>query len=167
MFPMHVNALLFQTCAGGTTACVIAGRLASADPSLRILILESGQHSRDVPRHVQPARYAENLAPDSTTVSRYIAKPSAHLNGRAAIVSCGRAVGGGSTVNCELQAATRRPHTICCYDSPRASFWPFAAVMLYVRGAASDYDDWAALGNKGWSFNELLPLIKKVTTVAM
>ena len=34
--------------------------------------------------------------------------------------------------------------------------------MAYVRGAASDYDDWAKLGNEGWSFTELLPLIKKV-----
>ena len=36
--------------------------------------------------------------------------------------------------------------------------------MLYARGAASDYDDWEALGNKGWGFNEVLPLIKKVNT---
>lgn len=34
--------------------------------------------------------------------------------------------------------------------------------MLYMRGAASDYDDWEALGNKGWSFNEVLPLVRKV-----
>ena len=36
--------------------------------------------------------------------------------------------------------------------------------MVYVRGAASDYDDWEALGNKGWGFNEVLPLIRKVST---
>ena len=35
-------------------------------------------------------------------------------------------------------------------------------VLLYVRGAASDYDDWEALGNEGWGFNQLLPCIKKV-----
>lgn len=34
--------------------------------------------------------------------------------------------------------------------------------MLYVRSAASDYDDWAAFGNDGWGFNELLPFIRKV-----
>ena len=34
--------------------------------------------------------------------------------------------------------------------------------MLYVRGAASDYDDWEALGNEGWGFNQLLPCIRKV-----
>ncbi|KAF8556481.1 alcohol oxidase [Imleria badia] len=121
---------------GGTTACLIAGRLASADPSLKILVVESGQHSRDLPCHVQPCRYIENLAPDSTTVSFHVAKPSPHLNGRKIVVPCGRSVGGGSTVN----------------------------FMLYMRGAASDYDDWEALGNKGWSFNEVLPLIKKLET---
>ncbi|KAI9460309.1 GMC oxidoreductase-domain-containing protein [Boletus coccyginus] len=121
---------------GGTTACVIAGRLAAADPALKILIVESGQHSRDLPQHVQPCRYLENLAPNSTTVSFHVAKPSPHLNGRAAVVPCGRSVGGGSVVN----------------------------FMFYVRGATSDYDDWDALGNKGWSFNEVLPLIKKLET---
>lgn len=35
--------------------------------------------------------------------------------------------------------------------------------MAYVRGAKSDYDGWADLGNNGWSFEELLPLIKKVS----
>lgn len=90
---------------GGTTACVVAGRLAAVDPSLKILVIESGQHSRDVPRHVQPCRSVEHLTPDSTTLLHHIAKPSAHLNGRAAIVSCARSVGGGSAINCESKAA--------------------------------------------------------------
>lgn len=29
--------------------------------------------------------------------------------------------------------------------------------MMYIRGARKDYDDWAALGNEGWSYNEVLP----------
>jgi choline dehydrogenase len=33
--------------------------------------------------------------------------------------------------------------------------------MAYVRGNRADYDDWAALGNEGWSFDELLPYFKK------
>ena len=32
---------------------------------------------------------------------------------------------------------------------------------MYVRGHALDYDDWAELGNKGWSFKDLLPYFKK------
>ncbi|KAF9219456.1 alcohol oxidase [Gyrodon lividus] len=121
---------------GGTTACVIAGRLTAADPSLKILIVESGQHSRDLPIHVQPCQFVANLAPTSTTVSFQVGRPSEYLNGRAPILQCGRSVGGGSTVN----------------------------FMVYTRGAASDYDDWAEFGNEGWSLKDLLPLMKKIET---
>ncbi|KAH0833408.1 hypothetical protein J3R83DRAFT_12521 [Lanmaoa asiatica] len=121
---------------GGTTACVIAGRLAAADPSLKILVVESDQHSRNLPIHVQPCRFVEHQAPRTTILSTHVGKPSTHLNGRTAAVRCGRCVGGGSAVN----------------------------FMLYVRGATSDYDDWEAFGNKGWGFDEVLPLIKKLRT---
>ncbi|MCL4168598.1 UNVERIFIED_CONTAM: hypothetical protein GTU68_040120, partial [Idotea baltica] len=33
--------------------------------------------------------------------------------------------------------------------------------MVYVRGNKSDYDHWAALGNEGWSYEEVLPYFKK------
>ena len=33
--------------------------------------------------------------------------------------------------------------------------------MLYIRGQQEDYDHWASLGNKGWSFNDVLPYFKK------
>lgn len=33
--------------------------------------------------------------------------------------------------------------------------------MAYIRGNKKDYDDWAAMGNKGWSFKEVLPYFKK------
>lgn len=101
---------------GGATACVAAGRLIAADPHLRILvnvalsdptegtnyiqILEAGSHTRDVKQHVQPAKYLTHLLPNSKTVTFNQAKPSPSLLGRAPIVPCGHAVGGGSSVNC-------------------------------------------------------------------
>ncbi|KAG2153654.1 GMC oxidoreductase-domain-containing protein [Suillus bovinus] len=103
---------------GGATACVVAGRLALCDPSLRILILEAGQHTLNKPIHVQPYQYPLNHAPTSTTVTFNIGNPSPRLNGRAPIVPCGRCVGGGSCVN----------------------------FMAYTRAPASDYDDWGADG---------------------
>ena len=33
--------------------------------------------------------------------------------------------------------------------------------MAYVRGNKEDYNDWAALGNKGWTYEEVLPYFKK------
>lgn len=34
--------------------------------------------------------------------------------------------------------------------------------MIYVRGQAADFDDWAAAGNEGWSYKEVLPYFKKL-----
>lgn len=33
--------------------------------------------------------------------------------------------------------------------------------MIYIRGHKNDYDSWAEMGNKGWSYNEVLPYFKK------
>ncbi|KAG1904333.1 uncharacterized protein F5891DRAFT_1207244 [Suillus fuscotomentosus] len=103
---------------GGTTACVVAGRLAAYDPSLRILILEAGQHTLNKPIHVQPSQARFNQEPTSTTVTFNIGNPSPRLNGRAPAVPSGRCVGGGSCVNS----------------------------MVYTRAPASDYDDWGVNG---------------------
>lgn len=122
---------------GGTTGCVIAGRLAAADPSLKILILEAGPPTFEDLAHVQPARYLTHLLPGSKTIKTYIGKESAALGGRSPAVPCGQCLGGGSSVN-------------------------FA---MYARASASDYDDWETLyENPGWGSQDLIPLLKKSET---
>ncbi|KAK7436184.1 hypothetical protein VKT23_019260 [Stygiomarasmius scandens] len=118
---------------GGTAACVCAGRLAAADPSLRILLLEAGPHTLDLPEHVQPARYFYNLMNSTTTLSFQVGKESKALNGRKPIIPVGNCVGGGSSVN----------------------------FQMYTRASASDYDDWERFGNPGWGSKDLIPLSNK------
>ena len=141
---------------GGAAACVTVGRLIARNPFLKILVVESGKHSRDVPNQVEPCRFVEHLADNSTTITRHKSKPSSFLDGRSAIVQSGHTVGGGSAVNCKQPTPMFASHL---------NYFTFLyTVMVYVRGAKSDYDGWAGLGNNGWSFNELLPLIKRVNT---
>jgi choline dehydrogenase len=53
----------------------------------------------------------------------------------------------------------------------RSQFWPRGKVlggstsinaMVYVRGQPGDFDDWAAAGNPGWSFRDVLPYFRKL-----
>lgn len=52
---------------GGTAACVAAGRLAKADPELKILLIEGGKNNFNDPTVVNPAVYLSHLSPDSKT----------------------------------------------------------------------------------------------------
>ncbi|KAF9450080.1 GMC oxidoreductase [Macrolepiota fuliginosa MF-IS2] len=122
---------------GGATACITAARLAQADPSLKILIIEAGPHSKDVPTHVQPARYFSNFATAGKTLTFYVPKPNEKIGGRSAFTVTGRCLGGGSNVN----------------------------FLVYCRASASDYDDWETVyGNKGWGSKSLIPLLRKAET---
>ncbi|KAF7336802.1 GMC-OxRdtase-N domain-containing protein [Mycena venus] len=122
---------------GGTTACVVAGRLAAADPSLKILIIEAGKHTKDIPTHTQPARFFRNLITGGDTLTFHVAKPSEALGNRPCIIPAGKGVGGGSCVN----------------------------FMMYTRASPSDYDDWESLSNPGWGAKDLIPLSNKAETL--
>ncbi|EIM87118.1 alcohol oxidase [Stereum hirsutum FP-91666 SS1] len=122
---------------GGTSGCLIAGRLAAAHPTLKILVLEAGPTTRDDPKHVRPGQYIRHLWPTSNTVRYHVGHTSEALGGRAPLVPCGQCLGGGSSVN----------------------------FMMYTRASASDYDDWEQLyDNPGWGSKDLLPLLEKVET---
>ncbi|CAK5268335.1 unnamed protein product [Mycena citricolor] len=121
---------------GGTTGCVVAGRLAAADPSLKILILEAGKHTRDLKTHTQPGRYFANMASGGDTFTFHTTKPSKALRNRPCIIPAGKGMGGGSAVN----------------------------FMMYTRASPSDYEDWKALDNPGWGAEDLIPLSNKAET---
>lgn len=60
-------------------------------------------------------------------------EPQHHVGNRKIYLPRGKVLGGSSSTN----------------------------AMAYVRGSKYDFDDWAALGNKGWSYNDLLPYFSK------
>lgn len=103
---------------GGTAACVAAGRLAVADPSLSILLVEGGRNNYNDPTVVNPAMYMAHLAPDSQTAIFYESNPEETLNGRKAIVPSGGILGGGSSIN----------------------------FLMYTRAQGVDFDDWETEG---------------------
>lgn len=60
-------------------------------------------HSRkvDEPNSIQPGRYLHLRLSPTEIFTSHVAKPSPALLGRSVIVTSGRALGGGSTVNCK------------------------------------------------------------------
>lgn len=85
----------------GTSGGVAAGRLAAADPSLKILLIESGPHVKDDFNFVQPGKCLSHLRPDNPIWKVHVSNVSEYLGGRPQIVTCPHVVGGGSSVNCE------------------------------------------------------------------
>ncbi len=71
--------------------------------------------------------------PDGPHDWRYRTVPQLHCNLRRFAWPRGRTLGGSSSIN----------------------------YVIYIRGHAADYDHWAQLGNKGWSYEDVLPFFRK------
>ncbi|KAK0803981.1 hypothetical protein LTR91_008736 [Friedmanniomyces endolithicus] len=83
-------------------ACVVAGRLAAADPKLVILMIEGGENNAGNPLVENPALFPQDLVPASKTAVWYKAKKSEQLDGREYMLPTGGLLGGGSSVNIML-----------------------------------------------------------------
>ncbi|KAM3077347.1 hypothetical protein ACMFMG_006697 [Clarireedia jacksonii] len=112
---------------GGTAACVAAGRLAKANPDLKILLVEGGKNNFQDPTILNPAVHLSHLVPDSKTALFYKSKPSPELNNREAIIPAGGVLGGGSSIN----------------------------LMMYTRSQDIDFDSWNTEGWSSKEMREL------------
>lgn len=109
LFSIALYAYLTQVrFPGGTAACLVASRLADAEPSLKILVVEAGPHIQDDLAHLQPARFLSHLVPDSKVTTYVVGNPEPQLNGIQKIVPTGHCVGGGSSINCTFGSVTCR-----------------------------------------------------------
>ena len=115
---------------GGTAGCVLANRL-SADPSVRVLLLEAGGKDDWIWIHI-PIGYLKCINNPRTDWC-YRTEAEAGLNGRSILYARGKVLGGCSSIN----------------------------GMLYLRGQARDYDAWAQrTGDPGWGWERVLPLFR-------
>ena len=112
---------------GAGSAGCLLANRLSADPKLNVLLLEAGGKDDYFWIHV-PVGYLYTIANPRTDWC-YKTDPDPGLNGRSIGYARGKVLGGCSSIN----------------------------AMIYMRGQKSDYDYWASLGNKGWSWGEVLP----------
>jgi choline dehydrogenase len=110
----------------GTAGCLLANRL-SADPSVRVLLLEAGGRDNYLWFHI-PVGYLF-LIGNPRADWLYRTAPAPGLNNRSLLYPRGRVLGGSSAIN----------------------------GMIYMRGQAADYDNWAQMGLPGWGWNDVLP----------
>lgn len=114
----------------GSAGCVLANRL-SADPAVRVCLLEAGKGDQTF--LVQVPGMVAGVMSSGERNWGFETVPQPGLNGRRGYQPRGKVLGGSSSVN----------------------------AMVYIRGHRKDYDDWAAGGATGWSYDEVLPYFKK------
>ncbi len=116
---------------GGGTAGCVLANRLSADPSVSVLLLEAG--GKDDYFWIDiPVGYLYTIGNPRTDWC-YTTEPDPGLNGRTVGYARGKVLGGCSSIN----------------------------AMIYMRGQKSDYDHWASLGNRGWGWDDVLPVFKR------
>jgi choline dehydrogenase len=116
---------------GAGSAGCVLASRLSADPAASVLLLEAGGEARSLFIRV-PVGF-QTLLYHPRLNWLFETEPEDNVAGRRIPIPRGKVLGGSSSIN----------------------------GMLYVRGQALDYDTWAQLGNRGWSFGDVLPYFKR------
>jgi choline dehydrogenase len=117
---------------GAGSAGCVLANRLSADGHSRVLLLEAGPADRSPYIHV-PAAIIRCVGNPALDWC-LLAEPDPSRHGKVDLWPAGRTLGGSSSIN----------------------------GMLFVRGAREDYDGWAALGNAGWGWDDVLPLFRRM-----
>ncbi|KAI1088311.1 GMC oxidoreductase [Rostrohypoxylon terebratum] len=114
---------------GGTAGCIIAGRLAKADPGLSILVIEGGPDNYNDPKITTPGFYYSNLQPTSNTTIFYKTVKSKYTGNVERIVPSGGTLGGGSSINFMMYTRAQRDD----YDSWKTQGWSADELWPYLK----------------------------------
>lgn len=113
--------------AGGGSAGCVLATRLSEDPGLQVALLEAGPPDDSVLIHC-PGGLAL-MARNQRSSQLLHTEPQPGLLGRRGLQPRGRTLGGSSSTN----------------------------AMIYMRGHPQDYEAWAAMGNPGWAWQDVLP----------
>ncbi len=128
---MNAHEFDYVIVGAGTAGCLLANRL-SADPEVKVLLLEAGGPDDWIWIKI-PVGYLYCINNPRTDWC-YRTEADEGLNGRSIIYARGKVLGGCSSIN----------------------------AMIYMRGQARDYDQWAAItGDSSWRWDAVLPLFKQ------
>lgn len=116
----------------GSAGCIVAAELAK-DSNVKVLLLEAGTRNKTMLVSM-PAGIAAISLNKNPQNWLFETEPEPFLNNRRMLCPRGRGLGGSSAIN----------------------------GMVYIRGAAADYDQWRQMGLRGWGYEDVLPLFKKL-----
>ena len=116
---------------GAGSAGCVLANRLTEDPDTTVLLLEAGGWDWNPLIHIPIG--VGKLVRSHLHSWGYSTEPEPHLDNRQVYWPRGRVVGGSSSVNS----------------------------MIYIRGHASDYDQWAQLGNQGWGWSDVVPYFRR------
>ncbi|TIT33462.1 MAG: FAD-dependent oxidoreductase [Mesorhizobium sp.] len=117
---------------GGGSSGCVVAARLSENPQNKVLLIESGARDTDKFIHI-PATFFKVIE-KGKDVHFYVSEPDKGLNGKPNVVPQGNVIGGGSSLN----------------------------AMIYIRGQQQDYDTWAQMGCRNWSYDKVLPVFRDV-----